>query len=103
MIKKILKTEDGYNIVTDNGGKDDREYLFLKDVMCHNENEVIGTDADGNVVRINMNTLEKEYYKKYSYVGKYREVKLCGEKCWHRTQYVDEEALPDKAPVNVVA
>ena len=23
MIKKILKTEDGYNIVTDNGGKDD--------------------------------------------------------------------------------
>ena len=59
MIKKILKTEDGYNIVTDNGGKDDREYLFLKDVMCHNENEVIGTDADGNVVRINMNTLEK--------------------------------------------
>ena len=45
MIKKILKTEDGYNIVTDNGGKDDREYLFLKDVMCHNENEVIGTDA----------------------------------------------------------
>ena len=23
MINKILKTEDGYNIVTDNGGKDD--------------------------------------------------------------------------------
>ena len=95
MIKKILKTEDGYNVVTNNGGSDHREYVFLANVMCHNENEVIGTDADGNVVRINMNTLEKEYYKKYSYAGKYREVKLCGEKCWHRTQYVDEEALYD--------
>ena len=48
MIKKILKTEDGYNVVTNNGGSDHREYVFLANVMCHNENEVIGTDADGN-------------------------------------------------------
>lgn len=95
MIKQINKRETGYDIVVDNGDKLHYDVIFLCDVIGYNDNEVIGTDIEGNVVRIDVRNSDKEYYEAYRYKGKRLEIELCGERCWHESQDEDEEPVYD--------
>lgn len=95
MIIEIAKTESGYDVYLDNGNKCHLDIVYMHNVIGYNDNEVIGTDIEGNLVRINTQTMDKEYYKQYQYEGKRHEIELCGEKCWHICQYQESEPVYD--------
>lgn len=95
MIKEIIKTESGYDIVLDDKNKLHLDVVYMHDIEGYNEYEVIGTDAEGNLVRIDTRTMDKEYYNRYRYEGKRHEIVLCGELCWHVCQYKESEPMYD--------
>lgn len=95
MIKEITKTESGYDVFLDNGNKHHLDVVYMYKVIGYNDNDIIGTDAEGNLVRINTQTMETEYFRQYQYEGKRHEIELCGEKCWHVCQYKESEPVYD--------
>lgn len=95
MIKEITKTESGYDVFLDNGKRHHLDVVYMYKVIGYNDNDIIGTDAEGNLVRINTQTMDKEYYRQYQYEGKRHEIQLCGEKCWHVCQYKESEPVYD--------
>ncbi len=93
MIERIIKTASGHDVILENGERKEFDIVTLNEVIGYDDDEIVGKDIEGNVVRINVHDSSTRYCTPFRYENKRLEIKLCGENCWHVSQDEDEDAV----------
>lgn len=93
MIERIIKTGSGHAVILENGERIEYDIVTLSEVIAYDDDEIVGKDVEGNVVRINVVDSNTRYYTPFRHESKRHEIQLCGECCWHESQNEDEEAV----------